>query len=61
MPLNLEVIANSLAIAVDWINQKIYYFQEALVMENDLVKQNPRPLFTSDSACSDLAIDPYTR
>lgn len=61
MPLNLEVFTNAYPIAIDWFNQTIFYYQEALAMENDLVKQNPRPLFTLNPERSQLAIDPYTR
>lgn len=61
MPLKFEVIANEHGLAIDWFNQRIYFFQEPLVMENDLFNQNPIALFASDSSCIGLAIDPYTR
>lgn len=61
MPLKFEDSANEYGIAIDWFNQRIYFCRATLVMEKDLLNQNPTALFASDSFGMDLAIDPYTR
>lgn len=60
-PLELEVNSNRWGLAIDWPNKQVYLCESRNVMAYDITSGNTRKLYTTDSACNDLAVDPYSR
>lgn len=59
----LQFVGNSqgYGLTVDWLNKQIYFCGDLRVMAYDMSQENTRQLFTTVSACRDLAVDPYSR
>lgn len=61
VPSKLEVNPNGWGAAVDWLNKQIYYCGNLSVMAYDMSIETTTQLFTTDSPCNYIAVDPYTR
>lgn len=60
-PLQFVGNSHSFGLTVDWLNKQIYFCGDLRVMAYDMSKENTRQLFTPESQCTDLAVDPYSR
>lgn len=65
--LRLEANSAYVGFTVDWVHRHIYYCEDNRgygahkVMEYDMSSRKTKQLFTSNSNCYDLAVDPYSR
>lgn len=60
-PSNQELNSYYWGFTVDWLNNQIYFCESRSVMAYDMSSDNSSQLYTTDSECRDLAVDPYTR
>lgn len=60
-PSKVEINSSSLGFTVDWPHEKLYYCEEQLIMEYDMMSETTKRLYTTNTECADLAINPYNR
>lgn len=60
-PLKFEVNSNKWGLTVDWLRNQIYFYENRRVVAYDMSIETTTHLYTTDSDCNDLAVDPFTR